>query len=107
MHLHLVEARRHHGEAQQPGDPRADHAAPTRGKREGMEQAARVHVVGLGALADLAGPHVSVDVARLPRQVGEPADNVSRLVAAEVPAQQDVEALRQDAGPQSPSVRHT
>ena len=71
VHLHLVEASRRHGEAQQPVDP--DHAVPARGKREGMEQAALAHVVRLGALADLAGPHVGVDVARLPRPVGEPA----------------------------------
>ena len=35
VHLHLVEARRRHGEAQQPVHP--DHTAPARGKREGME----------------------------------------------------------------------
>ena len=51
MHLHLVEARRRHGEAQQPVDP--GHPAPARGKRGGLDQAARAHVVGLGDLADL------------------------------------------------------
>ena len=105
VHLHLVEASRRHGEAQQPVDP--DHAVPARGKREGMEQAALAHVVRLGALADLAGPHVGVDVARLPRPVGEPADKGGRLVAAEVPAQRGVVALLQDVGPQHPPVRHT
>ena len=56
------------------GRPSSDNAAPARGKREGMGQAARARVVGLGALADLTGPHVGDDVARLPRPVGEPAD---------------------------------
>ena len=65
IHLHLVKARRSHGEAQQSVDP--DHTAPARGQREGMEQAARANVVGFGALADLAEPNVGVDVERLPR----------------------------------------
>ena len=77
VHLHLVEARRRHGEAQQPVHP--DHAAQARGKREGIEQGAPANEVGLGALADLTRPHVSVDVARLPRSVGEPADESSVL----------------------------
>ena len=74
-HRHLVEARRRHGEAQQPVDP--DYAAPARGKRGGMEQAARANAIRLGALVDLTR--------RGRRRPGSaPAD--SRLVAAELPA---------------------
>ena len=43
-------------------------------------------MVRLGALADLAGQHVGVDVECLPWPVGEPADEGGRLVAAEMPA---------------------
>ena len=56
-------------------------------------------MVGLGALADLAGPNVGVDVARLHRPVGEPADEGGRLVAAEVPTQRGFMALLQDVDP--------
>ena len=101
VHLRLLGARRRHGEAQQPVD--LDHVAPARGKREGMKQAARAHGVGLGALADLARPNVGVDVPGLARPVGQPADESSRPVAAEVPAQRGVVALLQDAGPQTPT----
>ena len=69
-----------------------------------MEQVARANVVGLGALADLAGPNVGVDVARLPRPIGEQVDEGGRLVslAADVSAQRGVVALPQNAGLQSP-----
>ena len=45
-----------HGVAQQPVD--TDYNAPARGEGEGMQQAAGAHMVGPGALADLAGLHV-------------------------------------------------
>ena len=72
--MHLVEARRCHGDAQQPVSQ--DYAAPARGKQEGMEQAARANVVCLGVLAPLTQPDVAlgVDFARLPLQVGKPSD---------------------------------
>ena len=57
--LHLVQARRRHGEDQQAVDP--DHAAPARGKREGMEQAARTDGVRFTSLADLTRPNVGVE----------------------------------------------
>ena len=72
-----------------------------------LVQPARANVVGLGALADLAGPHVGVNVARLPRSVGEQVDEGGRLVAAEVPAQRGIVALLQDRGLSTPLVRHT
>ena len=69
-----------------------------------MKQTSRAYVVRLGALADLARPDVGVDVARLTRPVGEPANEGNCLVSAEVSAQLRVMALLQDALPQPPPV---
>ena len=69
VHLRQVEARRRHGEPQQPIDP--DHA-PARGEGRGCNRPGGVHMVGLGVLANFARPDVDVDVARLTRPVGEP-----------------------------------
>ena len=71
-----------------------------------MSQAAGAHVARRGALADLAGQHPGEDVARLPRPVGEPADERRRLVTARVSAEGRVVALRQYACPLTPPVGH-
>ena len=95
MHPHLVEARCRHGEAQQPVDP--DHTTPARGEGEGG-------ATGLGSLADLAGPHVGDEVARLPhsaRPIGEQADERRLLVPAKVSAKGCAVVLLQYACPQN------
>ena len=70
------------------GPPAAGTACPPRLRRaaQGIQQAAGALVVGLGALADLAGPYLGNDAARLPRPAGEPADERRRLEAAKVSA---------------------
>jgi len=82
VHLHLVEARRRHGQSHEPVDP--DHATPARRERERVKQTARSHVIGLGALADAARPHIGVNLASLTWPIGEPAVEGCGLVAAEV-----------------------
>ena len=63
-----------------------------------MEQAARAHVVGLGALADLTRPHVSVDVARLSRPVGKPTTVLFPLGGKEAAANDKGSAYRAVCG---------
>ena len=104
MHLHLVETRRRHRQAHQPVDP--NHAAAARREGQRVEQTARAHVVRFGALADLARPDVGDNIACLTRPEGEPADEGSRLVTTEMPAQRRVVAFLQDARLQLPPVGH-
>ena len=71
-----------------------------------MEQAALADVVGLGALAHLAGLDKGHDVPRLARPVGEPADEHGGLLPAKVPAERRVVTFLEDSRPQAPPVRH-
>ena len=90
------------------GRPSSDHAAspPRReGSGRGWGRPRGARVVGLGALADLTGPHVGDDVARLPRSVGEPADEGSRLVATK--GSTEGRGTPAGYGPSFPPIRRT
>ena len=71
-----------------------------------MQKAAGAHVVGLGALANLARAYVGFHVPRLSRPEGEPTNQRSRLVPAEVSTQRGVVTFLENLPSQTPAIRY-
>ena len=74
-----------------------------------MQKAAGAHVVCLGALANLAEAYIGFHVPRLSRPEGEPTNQRSRLVPAEVSTQRGVMILLENwlnLPSQTPAIRY-
>ena len=105
VHLDLVEAVRRHGESHEPIHP--NDAAPARGQRQRVQQAARAYVLRLGALTGVAGADIFGNVPRLPRPKREAPNQGGRLVPAEMPSEGCVVALPKDTLSEIAPVRDT